>query len=252
MISSTSFVIAVPSLDVSCAYYRDVLEFEIREMGDDGWRLLVSGACRIMVGECPDAINPHDLGDHSYFAYLVRNDVDDYFARASAAGAEIVKPLSDEPWGMREFGVRTVDGHRIMVGQEISARSGDDVSVVDINYVSLYIEQFDEAVEFYSHVFGPPSYVEGQLRGWKMGATWLTVFHGADGPVGNADPRNIEFAVQVAAPAEVDRLVARLVDAGARVFSAPRDTRMYETMRFACVDDPFGVRVDVYCPLPTR
>ncbi len=24
---------------------------------------------------------------------------------------------------------------------------------------------------------------------------------------------------------------------------------MYEPMRFACVDDPFGVRVDIYCPI---
>jgi hypothetical protein len=24
--------------------------------------------------------------------------------------------LRDEPWGMREFGIRTVDGHRIMCG----------------------------------------------------------------------------------------------------------------------------------------
>lgn len=25
----------------------------------------------------------------------------------------------DEPWGMREFGVRTIDGHRMMFGQEM-------------------------------------------------------------------------------------------------------------------------------------
>ena len=32
-------------------------------------------------------------------------------------------------------------------------------------------------------------------------------------------------------------------------YSKPTDTKMYEPMRFACVDDPFGVRVDIYCPL---
>jgi uncharacterized glyoxalase superfamily protein PhnB len=40
-------------------------------------------------------------------------------AKAASAGAEIVKPLVTEPWGMLEFGVRTVDGHRIMFGQEV-------------------------------------------------------------------------------------------------------------------------------------
>ncbi len=29
---------------------------------------------------------------------------------------------------------------------------------------------------------------------------------------------------------------------------SPADTKMYEPMRFACVDDPFGVRIDVYFP----
>jgi hypothetical protein len=29
----------------------------------------------------------------------------------------VIKAIKDEPWGMREFGLRTVDGHRIMVGQ---------------------------------------------------------------------------------------------------------------------------------------
>jgi len=36
------------------------------------------------------------------------------------AGAELIKELRSEPWGMREFGVRTVDGHRIMFGQEVA------------------------------------------------------------------------------------------------------------------------------------
>jgi hypothetical protein len=32
----------------------------------------------------------------------------------------IIKPLRDEPWGMRELGIRTVDGHRIMFGTPVS------------------------------------------------------------------------------------------------------------------------------------
>ena len=36
-----------------------------------------------------------------------------------SAGAEIVKAPATEPWGMREFGLRTIDGHRIMVGQDL-------------------------------------------------------------------------------------------------------------------------------------
>ncbi|MFC5498589.1 VOC family protein [Caenimonas terrae] len=49
------------------------------------------------------------------------DDLDALYARASAAGAQVVKALNTEPWGMREFGLRTVDGHRIMFGQEVGA-----------------------------------------------------------------------------------------------------------------------------------
>ena len=114
----TRFVLAVADLDRSAAFYRDVLGFEVQEIGDPGWRLFVRDGCRIMAGECPDALPVAQLGDHSYFAYLVVDDIDGLHAKVTAAGADLIKALANEPWGMREFGVRTVDGHRIMFGQE--------------------------------------------------------------------------------------------------------------------------------------
>jgi predicted enzyme related to lactoylglutathione lyase len=112
-------VIAVPDLATSAAFYRDVLGFTVEEMGDPGWRRFVNGACQIMAGECPDAMPVSDTGDHSYMLYLVVDDVDSLHARVVASKAEISKPPRDEPWGMRELGLRTVDGHRIMVGQSL-------------------------------------------------------------------------------------------------------------------------------------
>jgi len=59
------------------------------------------------------------LGDHSYFGYLVVDDAQSYFEEGKAKGAEILKAIRDEPWGMREFALRTVDGHRLMIGQDL-------------------------------------------------------------------------------------------------------------------------------------
>lgn len=42
-------------------------------------------------------------------------DVDAAHAAALARGAEIVHPLTDEPWGVRRFFVRDPDGHVINV-----------------------------------------------------------------------------------------------------------------------------------------
>jgi catechol 2,3-dioxygenase-like lactoylglutathione lyase family enzyme len=119
MISKSRHVIAVPNLEKSANYYRSVLGFKIHEIGDPGWRLFVKDACVIMAGECPDAMPPLELGDHSYFAHMDVEDIDNYHARIAAAGAIIIKPLRDEPWGRREFAVRTLDGHRIMFGLDI-------------------------------------------------------------------------------------------------------------------------------------
>lgn len=119
MIQRTIYVLAVPDLDASAAFYRDVLGFTIHDIGDPGWRMFVRDRCHIMAGECPDAIPAKELGDHSYFGYFVVDTVDAYYERVVANGAEVIKPLQDEPWGMREFGLRTVDGHRIMIGQDL-------------------------------------------------------------------------------------------------------------------------------------
>lgn len=114
------YVIAVPDLARSAAYYHDVLGFEVREIGDPGWRFYVRDACMILAGECPDAIPPAQLGDHSYFAYVQVEGVDALHAEVTARGAELIKPLRTEPWGMREFGIRTVDGHRMMFGEPVA------------------------------------------------------------------------------------------------------------------------------------
>jgi catechol 2,3-dioxygenase-like lactoylglutathione lyase family enzyme len=104
MIRHCRYVLAVPNLQRSADYYRDVLGFEVLPMPDSGWRFFRRDDCVIMAGECRDALSPDALGDHSYFAYL---EVD---------GVDLVQQLRAESWGMAEFGIRTIDGHRIMFG----------------------------------------------------------------------------------------------------------------------------------------
>ncbi|RIK35373.1 MAG: bleomycin resistance protein [Chloroflexi bacterium] len=112
-------MIAVNDLMRSAEYYRGVLGFEVREIGDSGWRIFERDNCIIRAGHCPDAVPPRELGDHAYFAYLRVDGIDEYFAQVRARGGRILKKLRDEPWGMREFALETIDGHRIMFGSPI-------------------------------------------------------------------------------------------------------------------------------------
>jgi uncharacterized glyoxalase superfamily protein PhnB len=44
---------------------------------------------------------------------------DRYFDELKAKGVEVSSPISDKPWGMREFGLTNPEGHRLMIGQWI-------------------------------------------------------------------------------------------------------------------------------------
>lgn len=119
MIKETMFVIAVPDLEKSADYYNNVLGFQVSEIGDPGWRMYVRDNCHIMAGNCPDAIEPNEMGDHSYFCYLVVESANDYYSELISNKAEISQSPEDKPWQMREFAITTIDGHRIMVGERL-------------------------------------------------------------------------------------------------------------------------------------
>ena len=144
MLMRPRYVIAVRDLALSASFYRDVLGFTVREMGDPGWRWIERDDCAILAGECRDAMRPADLGDHSYFAYVEVSGIDALHAEFVGRGVELVKPLRDEPWGMREFGIRTVDGHRMMFGarprgpvaeRAVPILPGDDLAAAKAFYV---------------------------------------------------------------------------------------------------------------------
>lgn len=123
-ITHSRCVLAVRDLAVSSRFYMDVLGFQ-REFGDgsDGWSFLSRDGFRVMLGECRDATPAGELGDHSWFVYLTVEDVDGLYADVSRGGAEILSQPTTKPWGLREFALRTPDGHRIVCGEPVPPAS---------------------------------------------------------------------------------------------------------------------------------
>jgi uncharacterized glyoxalase superfamily protein PhnB len=111
-------VLAVPNLDASVDFYTRVLGMGV-DFTVPGWAFLSRGSFRLMLGECADAMPAHETGDHSYFVYVTVEGIDDLYGEVTSRGATLMQRLADKPWGMREFGIRTPDGHRIMFGQEL-------------------------------------------------------------------------------------------------------------------------------------
>ena len=113
-------VLAVRNLQASTQHYVQVLGFR-RDFGDgsDGWSFLSRDAFKVMLGECPDATPASELGDHSYVAYVTVDDVDQFYADVLARGALVVSAPANKPWGLREFALRTPDGHRYTFGEPL-------------------------------------------------------------------------------------------------------------------------------------
>ena len=65
------------------------------------------------------AVPMHELGDHQYFAYVTVENIDAFHAGLLRNETALRDRPTDKPWGMREFGLTTPDGHRIVFGEEL-------------------------------------------------------------------------------------------------------------------------------------
>ena len=110
-------VLAVRDLQISTRYYVDVLGFSKDPIDAGGWSFLTRDSFRVMLGECVDEKPASELGNHSYFAYWNVDGVDEFYDEIVSKGALVTSKPSNKPWGLREFGLTTPDGHRITCGE---------------------------------------------------------------------------------------------------------------------------------------
>ncbi len=112
--------LAVASTQASAAFYARLLG--VRPVMDLGWIVTLADPDRpglqisVMSAEATAPVLPE-----------VSIEVDDVEAAHRAAvesGAEIVHPLTDEPWGVRRFFVRDPDGHVLNVLSHRDVPSG--------------------------------------------------------------------------------------------------------------------------------
>lgn len=103
--------LASTSLKAATAFYGDVLG--LLPVMDHGWIVTLADPDRphVQVSFLTHDATAVVIPDVSFQV----DDVDACHAAAVRAGAEIVHPLTDEPWGVRRFFVRDPDGHVINV-----------------------------------------------------------------------------------------------------------------------------------------
>jgi uncharacterized glyoxalase superfamily protein PhnB len=121
-VQRTQHVLAVNDLDAAEKYFVEKLGFKVnRRVGDD-WSFLALDRFFLMVGNCKGEMLAQQTGNHSWFAYVNCEGIDELYAQYEQRGVSFGSRIGDRPWGLREFSVVTPEGHRITFGQEL--RSG--------------------------------------------------------------------------------------------------------------------------------
>jgi catechol 2,3-dioxygenase-like lactoylglutathione lyase family enzyme len=116
---SARSVLAVRDLKLATRFFVEVLGFAPDLDGPPGWSFLAKDAFRVMLGECPDEMLAEATGNHSWFVHLIIEGLDDYHADVRRKGAHVLSGPTDRPWGLREFVIRTPDGHRMVFGERL-------------------------------------------------------------------------------------------------------------------------------------
>ena len=112
--------IRVRDMAEALAFYRGTLEFTLDGGGDDATNSsLTRGDARIMVETAADhygdeynaAIRGRLGAPSSIALYMEASDLAAFHSRLEAAGARIVDPLAERPWGQEEFTVEDHEGN---------------------------------------------------------------------------------------------------------------------------------------------
>lgn len=104
-------VLHVPDVSATTAFYRDVLGFTC-DFGDDTYAVVWRDNSAIHFVQNADGARGVQL-----FQWV--KDVDAYYQELIERGVEVATAPMNQPYGLREFSVRDINGVQIVFGQDI-------------------------------------------------------------------------------------------------------------------------------------
>jgi predicted enzyme related to lactoylglutathione lyase len=107
-------VLHVPDVVGTAAFYRDVLGFTW-DFGDDTYAVVWRDNSAVHFVK--DAATPRGI---HLFQWV--KDVDAYYREIVDRGAKVGHEPTDQPYGIREFGLSDINGMGIVFGQDIEQR----------------------------------------------------------------------------------------------------------------------------------
>jgi catechol 2,3-dioxygenase-like lactoylglutathione lyase family enzyme len=110
-------ILYVQDFAVSKQYYTEKLLFELAWE----WDSPPTFGC-VRLGKAEIFFSQGGQGAPGMWLCVFLDDVDSYYERIKALGAEVIHGPRDEPWGMREMHVRDPNDHVIRFGHGIPSR----------------------------------------------------------------------------------------------------------------------------------
>ena len=99
--------------DDACAFYGDVLGWPVTREWDGGRIYGYGDTARV------ELMRGDPSNVEGVFLSVEVTDVEATLARVTAAGADVVEPMSDKPWGHRSFAVVDPSGIKVVFFQWI-------------------------------------------------------------------------------------------------------------------------------------
>jgi len=120
-IHSSVPVIGTDDIEGSLAYYQDVLGFSFDfKYGDPPvYAGVNSGSAEIYFTHNPDLAQAIKQKKISPDIFIWVTDAAHFFNLHLKNGAEIIEPLSDRPWGARQYVVRDINGYHLKFAQPL-------------------------------------------------------------------------------------------------------------------------------------
>jgi uncharacterized glyoxalase superfamily protein PhnB len=106
-------VLHVPDVRAAAAFYRDVLGFTW-DFGDDNYAVVWRDNSAIHFVRA-------DGGPRGIHLFQWVKNVDAYYREVVDRGATVQREPANQPYGIREFAVRDINGVRIVFGQDIES-----------------------------------------------------------------------------------------------------------------------------------
>ena len=113
-LDSVSPILSVGDLPQAIAFYRDVLGFDLAWSW--GTPPDIAAVCRDQV-EITLTCQPGAKPAGASHLYLRTADVHACWTRVQQAGAQVLVPIADRPYGLRDFRIADPSGNELSIGQ---------------------------------------------------------------------------------------------------------------------------------------